>query len=288
MPANSKAVPKFFRGKWMVALLVGVGIAAFLVLGGHRKVLSFAVDEMADFLLGVNEVKDQDPAEDRGMADHAIAAEPSVGGLISGGGILGQVGATTVMAAPVEEPEADLEETEAAEEAPETPGPGIEAVDAQGTPAVVEIAARAEVAAGGEPIQDVQEADQILLTQAAADPPATGQSPDQCSAPTRDVIRTYTASFLRDPFHSLVTKGEGRSSKLLEVAGARMVGSVWGESGIIALLEDEANRSYALTVGDRVINGHVVSVTPASVTFSITVFGLTRTVTLELAEEGEW
>jgi hypothetical protein len=67
-----------------------------------------------------------------------------------------------------------------------------------------------------------------------------------------------------------------------------MVGSVWGDSGIIALLEDEAGRSYALKVGDKVVNGRVISVTPASVTFSITVFGLTRSVTLELAEEGEW
>jgi hypothetical protein len=66
-----------------------------------------------------------------------------------------------------------------------------------------------------------------------------------------------------------------------------MVGSVWGESGIIALLEDKTGRSYALKVGDRVLNGRVIAVTPASVTFSITTFGITKTVTLELAEEGE-
>jgi hypothetical protein len=66
-----------------------------------------------------------------------------------------------------------------------------------------------------------------------------------------------------------------------------MVGSVWGESGIIALLEDDIGRSYALKVGDKVVNGRVISVTPASVTFTITAFGLTKSVTLELAEEGE-
>jgi hypothetical protein len=106
--------------------------------------------------------------------------------------------------------------------------------------------------------------------------------------PPRHTIDSYTATFLRDPFQSLIARDEKAPSKLLDVSSARMVGSVWGDSGIIALLEDEAGRSYALKVGDRVVNGRVVSVTPASVTFSITVFGLTRSVTLELAEEGEW
>jgi hypothetical protein len=106
--------------------------------------------------------------------------------------------------------------------------------------------------------------------------------------PPRRTVQTYTATFLRDPFQSLIARDERAPSKLLDVSNARMVGSVWGDSGIIALLEDEAGRSYALKVGDKVVNGRVVSVTPASVTFSITVFGLTRSVTLELAEEGEW
>jgi hypothetical protein len=108
------------------------------------------------------------------------------------------------------------------------------------------------------------------------------------AAPPRTTIQTYTASFLRDPFQSLIARDERAPSKLLDVSNAKMVGSVWGDSGIIALLEDEAGRSYALKVGDKVVNGRVISVTPASVTFSITVFGLTRSVTLELAEEGEW
>ncbi len=101
-------------------------------------------------------------------------------------------------------------------------------------------------------------------------------------------MRAYTATYLRDPFYSLIKAREKRPAKLLDVSRAKMVGSVWGESGIIALLEDDSGRSYALRVGDRVLNGKVVSVTPASVTFSITIFGLTKTVTLELAEEGEW
>jgi Tfp pilus assembly protein PilP len=125
--------------------------------------------------------------------------------------------------------------------------------------------------------------EEMLLAQAGSD--TSGAAMD---IPSRQSVQTYTASFLRDPFQSLISEDERTASKLLDVSNARMVGSVWGDTGIIALLEDEAGRSYALKVGDKVVNGRVVSVTPASITFSITVFGLTRSVTLELADEGEW
>jgi hypothetical protein len=128
----------------------------------------------------------------------------------------------------------------------------------------------------------------ILLAQAGADTSEAEAEGGESDAPPRRTLQTYTASFLRDPFISLIARDERAASKLLDVSSGRMVGSVWGDSGIIALLEDEAGRSYALKVGDKVVNGRVISVTPASVTFSITVFGLTRSVTLELAEEGEW
>ncbi|HVP56483.1 MAG TPA: hypothetical protein VMU02_00165 [bacterium] len=107
------------------------------------------------------------------------------------------------------------------------------------------------------------------------------------STAIRKKMQVYTASYLRDPFYSLIQVGKDRPAKLLDVGQAKMVGSVWGESGIIALLEDESGRSFALKVGDRVVNGKVISVTPASVTFSITTFDLTKNVTLELAGEGE-
>jgi hypothetical protein len=108
------------------------------------------------------------------------------------------------------------------------------------------------------------------------------------SLEARRSMKAYTAYYLRDPFFSLIAAGKSRPTKLLDVSRAKMVGSVWGESGIIALLEDDTGRSYALKVGDRVVNGTVVSITPASTTFSITMFGLSKTVTLEIAEEGEW
>jgi hypothetical protein len=129
---------------------------------------------------------------------------------------------------------------------------------------------------------------ETALAQAKSDSSGMEMPGGEAGLPSRQTVPTYTASFLRDPFASLIGRDEKSASKLLDVSNAKMVGSVWGESGIIALLEDDAGRSYALKVGDKVVNGSVVSVTPASVTFSITVFGLTRSVTLELAEEGEW
>jgi len=255
MPADVKNVLKFFRGKRMIALFAVVGIAAFLVLGGHRKAIGFAVDEMAGFLLGAGDLKDEELAEGGGARDYAASERPADDGLLTGGGILSQVGPSEAVAAPV------VEDAPAAEAAPTEEKTAVE--------------------------------EEMVLAQAAADPPTEAQqAAEEMSGEARAVARKteyqYTAGFLRDPFKSLVSGEEGTSNRLLEVSSASMVGSVWGESGIIALLEDDSGRSFALKVGDRVVNGRVVSVTPATVTFTITVFGLTRSITLELAEEGEW
>lgn len=117
-----------------------------------------------------------------------------------------------------------------------------------------------------QPVQDLKQTDKIAVRQ----------------------VQAYTASYLRDPFYSLVKAEAEKPSKLLDVSKAKMVGAVWGESGIIALLEDDKGRSYALREGDKVLNGRVSKVTPSSVTFALTIFGMTRQVTLEIAEEGEW
>jgi hypothetical protein len=185
----------------------------------------------------------------------------------------------------------DIEYEEVAE-MPETPG-GMETMDN----AEEDAPSRTALLSANTLLEAVQAMpaqasptgeDETLLAQAGSDSSGMEVFDMGEDLPSREHVQTYTASFLRDPFASLIAEEERRPSKLLDVSGARMVGSVWGDSGIIALLEDEAGRSYALKVGDKVINGRVVSVTPASVTFSITVFGLTRSVTLELAEEGEW
>ena len=235
MPAKVPQIIKFFRGGRIAIPLAAVGIIVFIVLGGHQKIIGFAVNQMAEFLLGAGDLTEQQLAED----SDSFESSPAGGDILSGSAIIGKVAPSEALAGEV---------GELAQAAGE-PEPMMEAV-----PDTAE----------AEP--DVE--DEIDLR--------------------RQAVTAYTATFLRDPFYSLVAADADRGSRLLDVSGATMVGSVWGESGIIALLEDDAGRSYALRVGDRVVNGSVVSVTPASITFSITIFGLTKSVTLELAEEGEW
>lgn len=155
-----------------------------------------------------------------------------------------------------------------------------------------------EAPRGGHMLEEaarVAQADEGAETEAAAvteaepeSEPEPGAEPEEKQEIVRQHVRAYSASYLRDPFYSLIAADKDMPNKLLDVSRAKMVGSVWGESSIIGLLEDDAGRSYALKAGDKVVNGKVVSVSPASVTFSVTVFGLTRNVTLELSDEGEW
>jgi hypothetical protein len=235
MPARMPQIIKFFRGGRIAIPLAAVGIIVFIVLGGHQKILGFAVSRMAEFLLGAGDLPEQQLAEH----GNSYTPSPAEGNILSSSSIISKVAPSEALAG------------EAGElaQAPDQPEPMMEA---------------APDTAQAEP--DVEE---------------------EVDARTQ-VVTAYTATFLRDPFYSLVAAGAKGGTRLLDVSGATMVGSVWGESGIIALLEDDAGKSYALRVGDRVVNGSVVSVTPASIAFSITIFGLTKSVTLELAEEGEW
>ena len=166
-----------------------------------------------------------------------------------------------------------------AEPARQVVTPKERTAERQASKAVVAVVAQAQSGRQPAPAQPSPR----LASQSAPAPQTAGGD----SVAVRKIMEVYTASFLRDPFYSLIQAGKDRPTKLLDLARAKMVGSVWGESGIIALLEDDTGRSYALKVGDRVTNGRVIAVTPASITFSITTFGLTKTVTLELAEEGE-
>jgi hypothetical protein len=235
MPAKVPQIIRFFRGGRIAIPLAAVGIIVFIVLGGHQKIMGFAVNRMAEFLLGGGDRTEQQLAGDSNSFD----ASPAGGDIFSGSAIMNKIAPTEAVAG--------------------------------------ELGEVAQATAEPEPVMEV------LPDTAAAEP----HIEDEIDL-RRETVTTYTAAFLRDPFRSLVGADTDRGSRQLDVSGAAMVGSVWGESGIIALLEDDTGRSYALRVGDRVLNGSVVSVTPASITFSITIFGLTKSVTLELAEEGEW
>jgi hypothetical protein len=250
MPGKAQEIGKYFRGGRIAIPIVVVAVILFFALGGHRRLMDYAVDETAEYLSGGAEMTGEEPTTESGAAREPEAAV-EVAEVGTAETPASQVGAEK---AEVAAAQADLEE----EKAQESP-PAGEVVKPAPPPPRPDATADKEV---------------------AAEPMGKGV--------TRTKISVYTASYMRDPFFSLVSAEEAAPARLLDVSRARMVGSVWGESGIIALLEDDGGRSYALKVGDRVINGTVISVTPASVTFSITLFGMTKSVTLELAEEGEW
>jgi hypothetical protein len=242
MQVNRSDVLKCFRGRRIVLPVLVLGATLFFVLGGHRVIVSFAMDEMTGFLAGT------------GGAESDVIAGPAMPGAAETGS----------QAEPWNDPGAGISVAQAGspgETASQTVAVGI----AQAEPKVPEASPESEAVEG-----------EAAVVSEPVDSTAVRRS-----------MNAYTASFLRDPFYSLVKADKDQPARLLDVAQGRMVGSVWGESGIIALLEDDAGRSYALKVGDRVMNGKVISVTPASATFSTTMFGLTKTITLELAEEGE-
>jgi hypothetical protein len=252
MQVKRSNILRHFRGRRAVIPLVVAAAAIFVVAGGYKGIVGFAMDEMTGFLVGTGDAS----------MNEAVASAPLPK---AGDGAKGT--ASSGPAAP--EPAVAFRGEPPLELAQADPTPR-ETAPAPSTTAKAAPAAAEPV--GAPPGQA---------------PPGIAPVAPEDSASVRSVESVYTASFLRDPFYSLVQAGKDVPTKLLDVSGAKMVGSVWGESGIIALLEDDTGRSFALKKGDRVLNGRVISVTPASVTFSITVFGLTKTVTLELAEEGE-
>lgn len=107
------------------------------------------------------------------------------------------------------------------------------------------------------------------------------------TSPTRTLVKYHL--YGRDPFSPLVEKAVGLSGKhrgrLPDVEALRLVGILRGWSGSRALFEDREGRGYILRDGDRVRNGHVVSVSDRKVVFQINEYGWTRTVALTLLSD---
>lgn len=247
MQVDRSNMLKLFRSRRVAIPLLAAGVTLFVAFGGYKPIVGFVEEGMTGFLAGT-----------AGGAEHRTAPGP-----VAGKGSADQPRATA--------PQREILLAEA-----EQPAMATQTVPLQ----VAQATQRAKAAGGGT--------DTLTATVPARQiEPAGTEGAAGTEVAVRRTVSAYTASFLRDPFFSLVQAGKDRPAKMLDVGRARMVGSVWGESGIIALLEDDSGRSYALKVGDRVLNGRAIAVTPASVTFSLTMFGISKTVTLELAEEGE-
>jgi len=87
-----------------------------------------------------------------------------------------------------------------------------------------------------------------------------------------------------DPFRTLVDGDYEPSSggELVDVNSAKLVGVMWGDDDQFALVEDGDGFGYILRVGDRVLNGRVVSIHQNRLTARLTLYGISNTVVLKL------
>ena len=129
----------------------------------------------------------------------------------------------------------------------------------------------------------------VLIPVAQADD-GGGTSPSQEAGARLDAVRTneffYQSYGKNDPFRTLVhgryeQKGGG---ELADVNSAKLVGVMWGENDQFALVEDGEGFGYILRVGDRVLNGRVVSIHKNRLTARLTLYGITNTVGLKLEQ----
>ena len=102
--------------------------------------------------------------------------------------------------------------------------------------------------------------------------------------PQRGIIH-YHGEGKRDPFVPLT---ERISTELGEIPlpifeSLKLVGVLKDEAGNRALLEDERGYGYILKNGDKIKNGHVVSVEDNKVIFQIHEYGWSKTIALELS-----
>ena len=112
-------------------------------------------------------------------------------------------------------------------------------------------------------------------------------------APKDDLLmrreRYFYSSFARrDPFASLVSGSFSSTSggDLLDIGEISLVGVVWGEDDRFAVVQDPRTHVHVLRVGDRVVNGKVITVTKSSLTVQHYFFGETANITIQM-NQGE-
>jgi type IV pilus assembly protein PilP len=107
--------------------------------------------------------------------------------------------------------------------------------------------------------------------------PATGTSVQQTlqeilEEPTGDTYR-YDPQGRRDPFRSLVGPAPTRERRDLQgIAGflideMKLTGIVRTRQGIVGVIAGPDNKGYLIRIGDKVLDGEVVRITPSSVVF---------------------
>ncbi len=111
---------------------------------------------------------------------------------------------------------------------------------------------------------------------AAAAPPALAQAPAGSSAPAPEPAYTYDPAGRRDPFVSLLGRGNDGKPSGSRVAGVpgllinevSIKGIIRDRSGFIAMVQGADNRTYVVRAGDRLMDGTVKAIVQDAVVFS--------------------
>jgi len=122
----------------------------------------------------------------------------------------------------------------------------------------------------------------IAQTTATSTEPATGTAVTGTSVqqtlqeildePTGDTYR-YDPQGRRDPFRSLVGPAPTRERRDLQgIAGflideIKLTGIVRTKQGIVGVIAGPDNKGYLIRIGDKILDGEVVRITPSSVVF---------------------
>ena len=95
----------------------------------------------------------------------------------------------------------------------------------------------------------------------------------------------YQSSGRRDPFESLVPEeidDENRIKQLFDYENSTILGVVHSEEDPYVLLLDNADNSYVLRVGDRVLGGYVTQITDGAVYLHIVKYGRAMNIILRM------
>jgi hypothetical protein len=127
----------------------------------------------------------------------------------------------------------------------------------------------------------------VPATVAAALAAADSAAPADLPSSLRENSYFYQSFGTVDPFRSLLAGAfEPKKQEIVDLHTVQLVGVIWEDEEIAAMVQDVQGFGYTLRPGDAVKNGSVVSITPDALVARLDIFGQTTQMTLRL-QRGE-
>ena len=116
---------------------------------------------------------------------------------------------------------------------------------------------------------------------------ADSAGPADLPSSLRENSYFYQSFGTPDPFRSLLAGAfEPKQQEIVDLHTVQLVGVIWEDEEIAAMVQDVQGFGYTLRPGDTVKNGNVVSITPDALVARLDIFGQTTQMTLRL-QRGE-